>query len=99
MDHITDENDLGLFNEVGNEARDDAPVLRTTAALAGGGLLVAVLLFGALGPLSLRISRRTGLPRSGVRTLALLTPFVLGLAGLRAGRGVRLRSYPGRHAK
>lgn len=99
MDHITDENDLGLFTEMGDEARDDAPVLRTTAALAGGGLLVAVLLFSALGPLSLRISRRTGIPRSGVRALALLAPFVLGIAGLRAGRGVRLRAYPGRHEK
>jgi len=99
MDHITDENDLGLFNEVGEEVRDDAPILRTTAALAGGGLLVAVLLFRALGPISLRISRRTGIPRSRVRTLALLTPFLLGIAGLRAGRGVRLRAYPGRHEK
>ncbi|MEO3785687.1 hypothetical protein ABGB12_20350 [Actinocorallia sp. B10E7] len=100
MDHIADENDLGLLNEMGDEIRADAPVLRAVAALAGGGLLMGVLVFRALGPLSLRISRRTGIPHSRVRrTLALVAPLVLGLAGLRAGRRSRPRGYPGRHAK
>ncbi len=68
MDHITDENDLGLLSGVGDEAREDAPALRAMAVLVGGGLLGTALLLRALGPLSRRLSRRPGAPRTGIRT-------------------------------
>lgn len=94
MDHITDENDLGLLNELGEEARHDAPVFRAMAALAGGGLLGTALLFRALGPLSRRISHRTGIPHARIRrTLTLLAPLALGLAGRQVSRGRRAGAH------
>ncbi|WP_106397225.1 hypothetical protein [Actinocorallia populi] len=58
MEDIVDDNDLGLLSEVGEEARTYAPVLRTMAAVAAGGLLAAFLGLAGLRAVLRRRPRR-----------------------------------------
>lgn len=102
MEYIADENDLGLLNQMPEEAHDDASVLRTTAALAFGGLLAAALLLRVLGPFALRSAREAGgagaaRPRPRARrVLGLLAPVLLGVVGIRAAGRSRRSGYPRR---
>lgn len=105
MEYIADENDLGLLNQMPEEAYDDASVLRTTAALAFGGLFAVALLLRVLGPFALRSARGAGdagaarrRPRGprARRVLGLLAPVVLGVVGLRAAGRSRRSGYPQR---